>query len=121
MEIYVAVFVIFIIVVLLVGGAVIILSLNFIHLKLHVGINWIKRFFWERSLGNLPNEELRKMSTDLETALVILKSEDNKLSAGLGVKGREAENFFLMFKIDAVEAQINDGEAKINILKSLIR
>jgi hypothetical protein len=106
--------------VLLVIGALILASLNVIYLFLLDSINRIKRIFWSNSLVDLSCDELKKMLEKSEINLAYLKSEDDKLSAGLDIKGRETENFFLMFKIDAIEAKINGTEAKINILKKLI-
>lgn len=121
MEIYIAVIIIFIIIAFLILGAAILFSLNFIHLKFLEAVNSIKRYFWQKNIVGLPDESLRKMLAESENSLVFLKSRDTQLSTELGIKGRETENFFLLFKIDAVEAEISDAEAKINILRNLIR
>lgn len=61
------------------------------------------------------------MLKNSENSLESLKNDDNKLSADLGIKGHEIDDFFLMFKIDAIEAKINDTKANINILKKHIQ
>lgn len=116
---YIIILVIIVIVALLVLGVVIVVSLNAIYLFLLNVINRIKRIFWSKTLVNLSYKELKDMLNESKISLERLKSDDNKLSAGLDAKGREIENFFLMFKIDAIEAEINDTKAKIDILMKL--
>ncbi len=124
MECCILVFVIIIIAVVLVFGTMILgivaAILSVIYLLLLDFINWIKRIVWSKTLIDLSYEELKKILGESEISLRFLKSDDRKFSAGLGIKGREIEDFYMRLRIDANTAKINNIQARIVILKRLL-
>lgn len=82
--------------------------------------NWVKRIFWSQSLDKLPYFELKRTSEEFAAHLVKLKGISKELSA-VPKSEDKTESFLQMLRCEANKSEIEDTEAKIDILKAAVK